>query len=77
MELKGSIEPTIGPYEVYEDELFNYKAAFESYMTVRDDAESAKLEKFGERTAGHREPPADSIRGTATRVSPPSRRSWW
>src|SRR5205823_6911896 len=25
MELKGAIEPTIGPYEVYEDELFNYK----------------------------------------------------
>jgi hypothetical protein len=46
MELKGSIEPTIGPYEVYEDGLFNYKAAFESYVTVRDDAESVKLEKF-------------------------------
>jgi hypothetical protein len=46
MELRGAIEPTIGPYEVYEDELFNYKAAFESYVTVRDDAESAKLEKF-------------------------------
>ena len=30
MELKGTIEPTIGPYEVYEDECFNYKAAFES-----------------------------------------------
>ena len=26
MELEGAIEPTIGPYEVYEDELFNYKA---------------------------------------------------
>jgi hypothetical protein len=47
MELKGAIEPTIGPYEVYEDELFNYKAAFEAYITVRDDAESAKLQKFG------------------------------
>jgi peptidase M49-like protein len=46
MELKGSIEPTIGPYEVYEDEWFNYKAAFESYITVRDDAESAKLQRF-------------------------------
>jgi hypothetical protein len=31
---------------VYEDGLFNYKAAFESYVTVRDDAESVKLEKF-------------------------------
>jgi len=46
MELKGAIEPTIGPYEVYEDELFNYKAAFESYITVQDEAETAKLQKF-------------------------------
>src|SRR6266851_8889199 len=47
MELQGTIEPTIGPYEVYEDELFNYKAAFESFITVRDGAESAKLQKLG------------------------------
>ncbi|MGB8342817.1 MAG: hypothetical protein WCE51_14620, partial [Chthoniobacterales bacterium] len=46
MELKGAIEPTIGPYEVYEDEWFNYKAAFESFITVQDEAESAKLQKF-------------------------------
>jgi len=46
MELKGAIEPTIGPYEVYEDELFNYKAAFESYITVQDETETAKLQKF-------------------------------
>jgi hypothetical protein len=46
MELKGAIEPTIGPYEVYEDEWFNYKAAFEALITVRDDVESAKLQKF-------------------------------
>jgi hypothetical protein len=46
MELKGAIEPTIGPYEVYEDELFNYKAAFESYITVQDEAETAKLQKY-------------------------------
>ena len=46
MELKGAIEPTIGPYEVYEDELFNYKAAFEAFITVQDEAESAKLQKF-------------------------------
>ena len=46
MELKGAIEPTIGPYEVYEDEFFNYKAAFESFITVQDEAESAKLQKF-------------------------------
>ena len=46
MELKGAIEPTIGPYEVYEDEFFNYKAAFEAFITVQDEAESAKLQKF-------------------------------
>ena len=46
MELTGAIEPTIGPYEVYEDELFNYKASFESYITVQDQAESAKLQKL-------------------------------
>jgi hypothetical protein len=47
MELKGVIEPTIGPYEVYEDELFNYKAAFESFIAVRDEDESARLQRFG------------------------------
>ena len=46
MELSGAIEPTIGPYEVYEDEWFNYKAAFETFITVQDEAESAKLQKF-------------------------------
>ncbi|MEI6667578.1 MAG: hypothetical protein WCP29_05415 [Acidobacteriota bacterium] len=46
MELDSAIEPTIGPYEVYEDEWFNYKAAFEAFITVRDSAESAKLTKF-------------------------------
>ena len=40
MELDASIEPTIGPYEVYEDEWFNDKAAFEAFITVRDDAET-------------------------------------
>jgi hypothetical protein len=46
MELDAPIELTIGPYETYMDELFNYKAAFEVFVTLRDDAESAKLEKF-------------------------------
>ena len=46
MELDASIEPTIGPYEVYEDEWFNFKAAFEAYITVRDDAETEKLQVF-------------------------------
>lgn len=46
MELDSSVEPTIGPYEVYEDEWFNYKAAFEAFITVRDDDETQKLQKF-------------------------------
>jgi hypothetical protein len=46
MELDASIEPTIGPYEVYEDEWFNYKAAFEAFITLRDDEESKKLQTF-------------------------------
>jgi len=52
MELKGTIEPTIGPYEVYEDELFNYKAAFEAFITVQDKTESGKLQKFGAELQG-------------------------
>jgi hypothetical protein len=46
MELDASIEPTIGPYEVYEDEWFNYKAAFEAFITIKDQTESDKLRKF-------------------------------
>jgi hypothetical protein len=46
MELDASVEPTLGPYEVYEDGWFNYKAAFEAFIALRDDAETAKLQKF-------------------------------
>lgn len=47
MDLKDhTIEVIIGPYEVYEDELFNYKASFESFLTIKDPQESAKLEVF-------------------------------
>jgi hypothetical protein len=48
MELDSAIEPTIGPYEVYEDEWFNAKAAFEAFITVRDEAESKKLQAFSQ-----------------------------
>ncbi len=47
MELDASIEPTIGPYETYEDGWFGYKAAFEAFITVRDDAETQKLARLG------------------------------
>jgi hypothetical protein len=46
MDLNSPIEPTIGPYEVYMDELFNYKAAFEAFITLRNDEETAKLAKY-------------------------------
>ena len=46
MELDASIEPTIGPYEVYEDEWFNFKAAFEAFITLTDAEETSKLARF-------------------------------
>ncbi|MBP7461020.1 MAG: peptidase [Candidatus Delongbacteria bacterium] len=47
MDLKDSkFDLVIGPYEVYEDELFNYKAAFEAFLCMTDSLESAKLEQF-------------------------------
>jgi hypothetical protein len=46
MDLESPIEPTIGPYEVYMDELFNYKAAFEAFITIRNDEETRKLASF-------------------------------
>ena len=47
MELDAAVEPTIGPYEVYEDEIFNYKAAFEAFITVRDEADTRRLAALG------------------------------
>jgi hypothetical protein len=47
MELDAPIDLTIGPYETYMDEVFGYKAAFEVFVTLRDDAESEKLAKYG------------------------------
>jgi hypothetical protein len=46
MELDATIEPTIGPYEVYEDGWFNFKAAFEAFIAVTDPTETAKLASF-------------------------------
>ncbi len=37
------IEPTLGPYEVYEDGLFGYKASYESFIGIKDPAESERL----------------------------------
>ncbi|HDQ45817.1 MAG TPA: peptidase [bacterium] len=46
MDLSGDIEVVIGPYEVYEDNLFGYKAAFESFVCVVDHGESEKQRKI-------------------------------
>jgi hypothetical protein len=48
MDLDAPVDVTIGPYETYNDELFGYKAAFEAYINVRDDKESARLACLGE-----------------------------
>jgi hypothetical protein len=48
MRLDAPIDITIGPYETYNDELFGYKAAFEAYVTLRDDRETAKLKAFAD-----------------------------
>jgi hypothetical protein len=52
MELDATMEPTIGPYETYEDEWFNYKAAFEAFITVTDASETAKLARFSAELQG-------------------------
>ncbi|MDY0297799.1 MAG: peptidase [Acidobacteriota bacterium] len=44
------LEVVIGPYEVYEDALFGYKAAFESFITRVDREESAKLARISKYT---------------------------
>jgi hypothetical protein len=46
MDLDSAIEVVIGPYETYEDSLFGYKAAFESFVCVAQPEDSAKLEIF-------------------------------
>jgi hypothetical protein len=47
MDLEGTpIEVAIGPYEVYTDRLHGQKTAFESFVTLKDPAESAALDKY-------------------------------
>lgn len=49
MDLDAPIDVTIGPYETYNDELFGYKAAFEAYVTLRDEVETDKVKFFSSR----------------------------
>ncbi len=49
MDLDAPLDITIGPYETYNDELFGYKAAFEAYVTIRDEALTNRLHEFASR----------------------------
>ncbi|TRO63326.1 dipeptidyl-peptidase 3 family protein [Christiangramia sabulilitoris] len=47
MKMKNNtIDMVTGPIETYEDRLFGYKAAFESYILIKDDEWSKRLEKY-------------------------------
>ncbi len=49
MDMKNNpIDVVIGPIETYEDQLYGYRAAFESYVLVKDMAWSEKLTKYAE-----------------------------
>ncbi len=43
---KNPIDIVIGPIETYEDQLYGYKASYESYVLIKDQAWSAKLARF-------------------------------
>ncbi|GAB3028466.1 hypothetical protein GCM10027285_08470 [Oleiagrimonas citrea] len=47
MDMKNNpVDIVIGPIETYEDQLFGYKAAYESYVLIKDQAWSEKLKRF-------------------------------
>lgn len=48
MDVDAPVDPTFGPYETYNDEIFGYKAAFEAYVNVRDDDATARLAFLGQ-----------------------------
>ena len=47
MDMKtNAIDFVVGPIEVYEDKLFNYKAAHEGYVLIKDQSWSERLAKY-------------------------------
>jgi hypothetical protein len=49
MDMKNNpIDVVIGPIETYEDQLYGYRTAFESYVLIKDLAWSKKLAKYAE-----------------------------
>jgi hypothetical protein len=49
MDLDAPLEPTLGPYETYEDGLMGWKASFEAYAAVALPAESEALARYKQR----------------------------
>jgi hypothetical protein len=72
MDLDSLVEVTIGPYEVYEDELKAAKASFESFVTVTDPEASKKLAKYKNMLVDMEKnlPVADNVKTTRGRESP-------
>jgi hypothetical protein len=49
MDMKNNpIDVVIGPIESYEDQLYGYRAAFESYVLIKDQSWSEKLAKYAQ-----------------------------
>lgn len=49
MDMKNNpIDVVIGPIESYEDQLYGYRAAFESYVLIKDQGWSEKLAKYAQ-----------------------------
>ncbi|TRX57329.1 dipeptidyl-peptidase 3 family protein [Thalassomonas sp. M1454] len=49
MDMKNNpIDVVIGPIETYEDQLFGYRAGFESYVLVKDQSWSERLAKYAQ-----------------------------
>lgn len=42
----NAVDMVVGPIETYEDGLFGYRAAYESYVLIKDQAWSEKLKRF-------------------------------
>ena len=77
MELKGAIEPTIGPYEVYEDELVQLQSRVSNRSSRCGRRRNGEAAEVRRRAAGDREQPADRAATTAIQSSARSRRSSW
>jgi hypothetical protein len=49
MDMKdNAVDVVIGPIETYEDQLFGYKAAYETYVLIKDRAWSERLSRFAQ-----------------------------